>query len=260
LTRRRLDAELVHRELAETRAAAQRLIAAGLVEVDGNPSPKPATMVDGAQGIRMVASDHPFVGRGGVKLAAALDAFPVVVAERRAIDVGASTGGFTDCLLQRGASSVVALDVGYGQLDWGLRQDDRVTVVERTNVRHADPAVLGAPFDIVVADLSFIGIATVAVQLARLGGRDTDHIVLVKPQFEAGRGEVGKRGIVRDPEIRAAAVLAAVGALEDAGLVVKGCIPSPITGAKGNREYLLWLRRDTGGMSVDAITELVRAG
>jgi 23S rRNA (cytidine1920-2'-O)/16S rRNA (cytidine1409-2'-O)-methyltransferase len=257
LTRRRLDAELVRRELVDTRSAAQRLISDGLVEVEGNPAPKAATMVDPSQPIKVAAPDHPYVGRGGIKLAAALDAFQVPVVGRSAIDVGASTGGFTDCLLQRGVVSVVALDVGYGQLDWSLRQDERVTVVERTNVRHADPEALGAPFDIVVADLSFIGLATVAPQLAALGGEQSDHVLLVKPQFEAGRGEVGRGGIVRDAAIRVDAVMSAASALTGSGVGVQGCIASPITGAKGNREYLMWLRRDTGGVSMDSLRQIV---
>jgi 23S rRNA (cytidine1920-2'-O)/16S rRNA (cytidine1409-2'-O)-methyltransferase len=183
-----------------------------------------------------------FVSRGGLKLQAALDAFPITVAGRRALDVGASTGGFTDCLLQAGARRVVALDVGYGQLDWSLRNDSRVQVVERTNIRHADLAALGAPFDLVVADLSFIGLTTVAPHLAGAGHAATDHVLLVKPQFEVGRSLVERGGLVRDPAAHRQALAMVVEALAGVGVGAVGVIPSPITGAKGNREFLLWAR------------------
>lgn len=235
------------------------MIERGEVEVDGYPSPKAATMVGADQPIKVVGEPDPFVSRGGTKLQAALDAFAIPVTGRRAIDVGASTGGFTDCLLQNGCASVVALDVGYGQLHWRLRQDDRVEVVERTNVRKADPSALGAPFDIVVVDLSFIGITTVAADLARLGDEGTDWVVLVKPQFEAGRGQVGRGGVVRDPEIRADAVLRAVAALDAAGLATQAVIASPITGAKGNVEFLVWLRLAPAKMAAEEIRDVVRS-
>jgi 23S rRNA (cytidine1920-2'-O)/16S rRNA (cytidine1409-2'-O)-methyltransferase len=180
----------------------------------------------------------PFVSRAGVKLDGAIESFCVAVADRRAIDVGASTGGFSDCLLQRNAASVVALDVGYGQLHHRIRSDERVTVVERTNIRHADPEELGAPFDVVVADLSFISLALVAPQLADLGAADTDWVLLIKPQFEVGRALVGKGGIIRDPHVHLTAVLQAVEALGDAGIGVVGLVDSSIRGTEGNREFL----------------------
>ena len=245
LERRRLDVELVRRSLAATRAAARRIIGEGRVLVDGVLEPKPATLVDSDRGVRLVGVPLRFVSRGGDKLTAALDAFNIPVANRRAVDVGASTGGFTDCLLQRGAASVVAVDVGYGQLAWPLRSDDRVTVVERTNIRLADAVELGAPFDIVVADLSFIGLGAVAPQLAALGGPASDWVVLVKPQFEVGRHKVERGGVVGAVEARAGAVCSVAASFHEEGVGTAGVIPSPIVGAKaGNREYLLWLRRD----------------
>jgi 23S rRNA (cytidine1920-2'-O)/16S rRNA (cytidine1409-2'-O)-methyltransferase len=183
------------------------------------------------------------VGRGGQKLDHALEQFDVPVSGRRAIDVGASTGGFTDCLLQREAASVVALDVGYGQLHHRIRSDPRVEVVERTNVRHVDPLEVGAPFDIVVADLSFISIQLVAEALSALGADGSDWVLLVKPQFEVGRELVGSGGVVRDPAIHREAIELAVRALVATGLGVLNVVASPITGAEGNREFFVHARR-----------------
>lgn len=218
------------------------MIAAGEVEVGGVPQPKPATLVDDADGIRLRLGGPGYVSRGGKKLAAALEAFEIDVAGRRALDVGASTGGFTDCLLQRGAKSVAALDVGYGQLDWKLRTDERVTVIERTNFRHADPAALGAPFDVVVADVSFISLGTLAPALRAAGGSATDYILLVKPQFEVGKDQVGRGGIVRDPDLHRDAIESVAAALQRAGVGLRSAVASPIAGAKGNREFLVWGR------------------
>jgi 23S rRNA (cytidine1920-2'-O)/16S rRNA (cytidine1409-2'-O)-methyltransferase len=244
--------------LVPSRAAARHAIEQGLVEVDGIAEPKPATLVDAAAVVRLAVDPARFVGRGGLKLEGALDAFAIEVEGRRAVDVGASTGGFTDCLLQRGAASVVAVDVGYGQIDWKLRTDSRVEVVERTNIRFADPEALGAPFDLVVADLSFISLATVADQLRELGAPDADWVLLVKPQFEAGRGRVGKGGVVRDPEVRAEAVAATVAALEASGLGVRGAVASPVKGAKGNREFLVWARREPRALRDEDLQRVVR--
>lgn len=233
----------MRRKLVPSRTAAQRVIAEGLVRVGTVAEPKPSTMVAPDEPVDVLGDGEPFVGRGGRKLDHAIETFDVPVAGRRAVDVGASTGGFTDCLLQRGASSVVAVDVGYGQLHERLRTDPRVEVVDRTNIRHADPASLGAPFDLVVADLSFISLGTVAGALAGLGSDATDWVVLVKPQFEVGKGKLDKGGIVRDPAMRRRAVVAAAAALDDAGVGTVGVIPSPITGAAGNREFLIHARR-----------------
>ncbi|MEN8113825.1 MAG: TlyA family RNA methyltransferase, partial [Actinomycetota bacterium] len=208
----------MRRRLAPSRSAARAMIDAGSVRVRGNPVPKPSTMVAPEDPVSIAGPPPRFVGRAGEKLDAALDEFAIDVAGRTAVDVGASTGGFTDCLLQRGATSVVAVDVGYGQIHSRLRDDVRVDVVERTNIRHADAAGLGAPFDVIVADLSFISLALVAPNLAGLGGDDSDWVLLVKPQFEVGKELVGKGGIVRDPEIHALAIEQAANALDATGI------------------------------------------
>lgn len=251
--------ELVRRKLVSSRAAARRAIDDGLVRVGAVAAPKAATLVDATESVSVVAPPQPFVGRGGLKLDAALDVFAFEVRDRRAIDVGASTGGFTDCLLQRGARKVVAVDVGYGQLHWDLRRDNRVEVVERTNIRTAEAADLGAPFDVVVADLSFISLSLVAPQLSDLGGPDTDWVLLVKPQFEVGRDQVGRGGIVRDPAAHRGAIESAVGGLEDVGVGAVDVIPSPITGTAGNREFLLWARRGPSTLRAARTDEVVEA-
>ncbi len=249
----------MRRRLTPSRAAARRAILDGQVVVAGVPEPKPATLVADDAAVRLSEQAARYVGRGGDKLAAALAATEVVVEGRRALDVGASTGGFTDCLLQHGAATVVAVDVGYGQIDWRLRTDPRVTVVERTNFRTADVAALGAPFDVVAADLSFISLTSVANQLAAAGGADTDHLLLVKPQFEVGRERVGSGGVVRDPAARADAVLTVAAALADAGLGVRAVVPSPVPGAKGNRELFLWARAGEGTVDAEVLEEVARS-
>lgn len=193
--------------------------------------------------IKLVAEPSRYVSRGGEKLAGALDALGVDVAGRRALDAGASTGGFTDCLLQRGVMSVAAVDVGYGQLDWKLRQDPRVEVYERTNIRYVTPDDVGGPFDLIVADLSFIGLAMVVPVLAQLGGETADWVLLVKPQFEVGKEHVGRGGVVRDPAQHGAAVASVSQALGAAGLRVVDVTESPLLGPSGNREFFVWARR-----------------
>ncbi len=215
------------------------MIDTGRVRVRGNPAPKPSTLVAPDEPLSIEGPPPRYVSRAGAKLEGALASFDVPVAGRAAIDVGASTGGFSDCLLQREAASVVALDVGYGQLHHRIRSDARVTVVERTNIRHADPSALGAPFDLVVADLSFISLARVAPQLVALGAEDTDWVLLVKPQFEVGRDLVGKGGIIRDPEIHVAAIVQAADALAAVDIGVVGLVESSIRGTEGNREFLI---------------------
>lgn len=209
------------------------------MRVGGVPVPKVTTLVDAATPVEIIGPPPRFVSRGGLKLEAALDAFGVDPAGLRCLDVGASTGGFTDCLLQRGAASVVATDVGYGQLDDRLARRPEITVVDRTNIRHADPDALGAPFPLVVGDLSFISLCTVADALARLVTDDGDMVLLVKPQFEVGKGKVGRGGIVRDADERVAAVRGVMDCLASSGLGTVAVCLSPITGAKGNVEYFV---------------------
>ncbi len=228
------------------------------MRVNANVSPKPSTLVSPQDSVHLEAKPEPFVSRAGKKLDAALEAFAVAVDGRSAIDVGASTGGFTDCLLQRGVASVVALDVGYGQLHWRIRNDPRVEVIERTNVRHVDAGAIGAPFDLIVGDLSFISLTTVSGSLDALGGQDTDWVLLIKPQFEAGRDRVGKGGIVRDAGVRYDAVYDVVSHFTGIGLGLHGLIESPITGATGNTEYVAWFSREPGTVGEQAIAALTK--
>ncbi len=239
----RLDQLLVDRGLAPSRARAQSLILAGVVTVDGKRADKAGRAVAPDAAVEVVAADHPWVSRGGVKLAAALDASGIAVQGKRCLDVGASTGGFTDVLLQRGAASVVALDVGRGQLDWRLRNDPRVEVLEGVNARHLAPGDLAGPFDVITVDVSFISLRLVLPALLQFLGGDGDLVCLVKPQFEAGREEVGKGGVVRDATAREAAISAVLAEASRVGLTCHGRIPSPIAGPAGNVEELAWFRR-----------------
>ncbi len=236
----RLDLELVRRSLARSRSEARNLIKAGSVRVRGELEVRPAASVGPETAIEVDSTATRWVSRGGAKLSAALDNFGIAVKGRRCVDVGASTGGFTEVLLSRGADRVVALDVGHGQLAPALAADSRVTSIERTNVRNATPDELGGCFGLLVADLSFISIRTVAGPLATLLCDGADAIVLVKPQFEVGRQSLGSGGVVRDPETRTAAVRDAMAALADVGLGAQGIIRSPVTGGDGNVEYLVW--------------------
>lgn len=241
----RLDALVVARGLAMSRERARALILAGQVRVNGVVISKAGAPVEPDAELSLIEPDHPYVGRGGVKLAHALDTFGVDVAGRLALDVGASTGGFTDVLLRRGAARVVALDVGHGQLDWGLRNDPRVVVLEKVNARTLTPDRLPADaraFGVVTMDVSFISARQVLPALVPLLLRDGDLIALVKPQFEAGREEIGKGGLVRDPAIHARVVDQVSAAASGLGLTRVAMTESPITGTEGNREFLLHLR------------------
>ncbi|MEY2425180.1 MAG: rRNA (cytidine1920-2-O)/16S rRNA (cytidine1409-2-O)-methyltransferase [Actinomycetota bacterium] len=231
----------MRRGLAVSTTDADALIAAGLVRVRGSVADKPNRMVAAGDAVVIDGPPPRFVSRGGEKLDAALDAFKVEVTGRRAVDVGASTGGFTDCLLQRGAAHVVALDVGHGQLDRRIRGDERVTVVERTHVNEVDPAAIGAPFPLVVADVSFISLTSVAATLfSRLAAPAADVVVLVKPQFEVSKAVASKgKGVVTDPAEWEAAVARVQTAFAACGATMMGTVTSPITGASGNTEFLL---------------------
>jgi 23S rRNA (cytidine1920-2'-O)/16S rRNA (cytidine1409-2'-O)-methyltransferase len=241
--RRRLDVELVRRGLAPSRRRAAEAVAAGRVLVDGSVAATPAHQVAPAQALH-VADDGPhYASRGGDKLAAALDEFAVSVAGRPALDAGASTGGFTDCLLQHGADRVVAVDVGYGQLHERLRHDRRVESHERTNVRGLQPGDLGDPFDLVVADLSFISLRAVLARLVALARTGADLVILVKPQFEAGRAEASRgRGVIRDPAVWRRVLDEVMTALHATGAAIMGAMVSPLTGADGNVEFLVHAR------------------
>ena len=240
--RRRLDAELVRRGLAASRARAVEVIELGQVTVAGVPTRSAARQVGADEPIVVAAPAAPFVSRGGQKLDAALDRFALDVRGERCLDAGASTGGFTDCLLQRGAARVIALDVGRGQLDWSLRTDARVEVLERTNLRHVE-SLDGGPVRIAVADLSFISLVLVAPAIARLTTPDPEIVMLVKPQFEAGRKRVGRGGIVRDAAVHRDVIDEVASGLEGAGLVMTELMPSPLRGADGNVEFLAHVRK-----------------
>ena len=245
--RRRLDAELVRRGLVASRSQASELIGAGRVLVGGAVAAKPARMVAPGEALVVQAEPPPFVSRGGLKLAAALDHWPIRLVGRRVIDAGSSTGGFTDCALQRGAAHVVAIDVGRAQLHERMRQDPRVSVHEQTNVRGLDPHQVGGRGDVVVSDLSFISLRTVAADLVNLCRRGGDLIVLIKPQFEVGREEASKgKGVIRDPALWRMAIHGVMDAFFGAGAVMMGVMPSPITGAQGNVEFLAYFRAPTG--------------
>jgi 23S rRNA (cytidine1920-2'-O)/16S rRNA (cytidine1409-2'-O)-methyltransferase len=242
-TRRRLDVELVRRGLARSRAEAHELIDADRVLVGGAVAAKAARQVDPGEPIVVDGPPARFVGRGGEKLDHALETFDVDVTGRRALDAGASTGGFTDCLLQRGATEVVAVDVGHGQLHERLRADARVVNLERHNVRHLTEEAIGGPVDVVVADLSFISLALVIPALVAVCQPGAEMVLLVKPQFEAGRREVGRgKGVVTDPAVHARVRGEVADALCAAGCEVVGWTTSPITGADGNTEFLVHAR------------------
>lgn len=263
--RQRLDAELVRRGLARSRDQAAELIAAGRVLLAGATATKAATAVATDAAVHVV--DDPdtadYVSRGGHKLAGALASFTALglrVAGRRALDAGASTGGFTDVLLRHGARSVVAVDVGYGQLAWSLRGDDRVTVLERTHVNDLTAQGLGTPPpDLVVADLSFISLTKVLPTLVKVAEPGADFVLLVKPQFEVGRAQLGKGGVVRDSESRIGAVLN-VARSAPAGLGVRGVCASPLPGPAGNVEYFLWMQRGAPDLDREVVARSVAAG
>ena len=243
----------MRRKLVESRTEAQRAIKAGLVRVASHTDAKASTLVAPDDPVHLVSRPEPFVSRGGRKLAAAFEAFDIELEGMRAIDVGASTGGFTDCMLQRGVRSVTALDVGYGQLHWRIRNDARVTVVERANIRTADPAELGAPFDMIVADLSFISLRTVSEQLVALGSEEARWILLIKPQFEAGRNRVPRGGVIKDVSVRLDVLAQVVATYTAAEIGCVGLIESPITGATGNVEYLATFLRGRGTVTSNTI-------
>lgn len=244
--RARLDVEMARRGLAQSRESAQRLIMAGRVRVNSRPANKADLKVDATADIAIVGNDSEFVSRGAYKLLAAIDRFGVKVEGRHALDVGASTGGFTDVLLRRGVAGVIALDVGYGQLADRLRRDNRVVVLDRTNIRLAKASDLPWAPDLVVIDTSFISLRLVLPAVVALCARRAEIIALIKPQFEVGKGKVGKGGIVRDAAMRSAAVEEVLAFAKSLGLEQVGTVESPIAGAKGNREYLAVLRHSDG--------------
>jgi 23S rRNA (cytidine1920-2'-O)/16S rRNA (cytidine1409-2'-O)-methyltransferase len=267
--RRRLDAELVRRGLLPSREAARAAIEAGSVLVDGAPARKPSRQVSPGEDLRVLGPPPPYVGRGGLKLSGALDRFGIDPAGRRCLDAGSSTGGFTDCLLQRGAARVHAVDVGTNQLHERVRRDERVVAREQTDIRSVGPADVDGPVDLLVGDLSFISLRAVLpglVELVRPGG---DLVLLVKPQFEAGRAEAARgRGVIRDRQIWRRVLGEVSSAAQAAGTAILGAMPSPITGTTGNVEFLVHARRGAPVLAGDhlgavldaAIDEVERSG
>jgi 23S rRNA (cytidine1920-2'-O)/16S rRNA (cytidine1409-2'-O)-methyltransferase len=251
----RLDHLLVQRGLADNHSQAQALVLAGQVQVNGQPASKPGSRVPAD--VRVTVRQRlPYVSRGGIKLEAALDNFHLSVKGAICADVGASTGGFTDCLLQRGAARVYAIDVGYGQLAWKLRQDERVVVMERTNARYLES--LPEPVRIVTLDASFISLKLLFPAVVGWVALDADVIPLIKPQFEAEREQVGKKGVVRDPAVHSRVLEKVAGYATAHGFAVRGLLRSPIPGPAGNVEFLMHLRRGTSGHDLDLPAAIAR--
>ena len=239
----RLDVLMVELGLAESRTKAKSIIMAGKVLVDGHVTDKAGSRVSLEAEIKCKDDPCPYVSRGGMKLDGALKDFDIDVAGKTALDVGASTGGFTDCLLQHGAQRVIAVDVGYGQLDWKLRQDPRVEILEKTNIRYLKPKDVDTPIHGAVFDVSFISLKLVVPPVSNLLEKQSYMIALIKPQFEVGKGQVGKGGVVRDPNLHQHVIENLKDFFETLGWAVKGHMPSPILGPKGNREFLMYLTR-----------------
>ena len=265
MTRRlRLDAELVRRGLARSRDHASTLIGDGLVTVGGATATKPATGVTTDQAIVVKESSEPtWASRGAHKLLGALDVFEpegLSVVGRRCLDAGASTGGFTDVLLRRGAAEVVAVDVGYGQMVWSLQSDERVQVHDRTNVRHLERETIGGAVSLVVSDLSFISLTVVMPALTRVTETDGDIVLMIKPQFEVGKQQLGKNGVVRDAGLHAESVHRVCLSAHDLGWGTRGLAPSPLPGPAGNVEYFCWLRTDAPAPEESAAHDVVAAG
>lgn len=247
----RLDVLLVAQGLFQSRERAKAAIMAGIILVQGQKIDKAGTMVPADCIITVLGADMPYVSRGGLKLEKAIHEFGIDLAAKAAMDIGASTGGFTDCMLQNGASLVYAIDVGYGQLDWKLRQDERVRVMERTNIRYIDVASFIPKPDFASIDVSFISLKLIFPVLERLLGDEAAFIALIKPQFEAGRENVGKRGVVRDPAIHRKVISDVWDQAETCGFSVHGLTYSPIKGPEGNIEYLLYCIKSTDGGLAD---------
>ncbi|MDO4544829.1 MAG: TlyA family RNA methyltransferase [Bacillota bacterium] len=257
----RLDIILTEKGLFPSREKAKASVMAGLIYVDGQRIDKPGTSVDDKAEITIKENLCPYVSRGGLKLEKALEVFGFSLEKAVAVDIGASTGGFTDCMLQKGASKVYAIDVGYGQLDWKLRNDPRVVNMEKINIRYLEPESIPEKADFISIDVSFISLKLVFPVAAQLLSRDGSLVCLVKPQFEAGRSQVGKKGIVRDPAVHREVIENVMDYGMENGLYAQGLTFSPVTGTKGNIEYLLFLKKSPAKEPVDAasIDEIVRS-
>lgn len=244
IKKERLDVLLVEKNLVQSRARAKTTIMAGLVLVDGNRIDKAGTMVKVNANIRILGNDIPYVSRGGLKLEKAIKEFGVVLTGKVTADIGASTGGFTDCMLQNGAVRVFAIDVGYGQLDWSLRTDERVINMERTNIRNVTPTDIGELIDLASIDVAFISLEKVLPAVKAMLKADGEVVALIKPQFEAGREKVGKKGVVRDARVHLEVIHRVVKIAREMGFITRGLTFSPVKGPEGNIEYLIWLTKD----------------
>lgn len=253
MAKERLDVLLVKRNLVQSRERAKTTIMAGLVLVDGQKIDKAGTMVKPEAEIRLLGNDLPYVSRGGLKLEKAIKEFGVSLQGKVAADIGASTGGFTDCMLQNGAIKVFAIDVGYGQLAWSLRTDERVVNMERTNVRNVTPEQLGQPVDLASIDVAFISLEKVLPAVKAMLQPAGEIVALIKPQFEAGREKVGKKGVVRDAKVHEEVIFRIVSLVRQLELVTMALTFSPVKGPEGNIEYLIWLSKDAA--AVDGVTD-----
>ena len=253
IKKERLDVLLVEKNLVQSRARAKTTIMAGLVLVDGNRIDKAGTMVKVNANIRILGNDIPYVSRGGLKLEKAIKEFGVVLTGKVTADIGASTGGFTDCMLQNGAVRVFAIDVGYGQLDWSLRTDERVINMERTNIRNVTPTDIGELIDLVSIDVAFISLEKVLPAVKAMLKADGEVVALIKPQFEAGREKVGKKGVVRDARVHLEVIHRVVNIAREMGFITRGLTFSPVKGPEGNIEYLIWLTKD--GLAENNVTD-----
>ncbi len=242
MLKKRIDLLVLEKGLARSRNQARALIMAGKVLVNNLPAAKPGSLASASDNITIKGNEFPYVGRGGLKLEHALESFDFCVKDKTCLDVGASTGGFTDCLLQKGARKVFAVDVGYGQLAWKLRQDSRVVVLERTNIRHLSPERIPSRLDLATIDVSFISLKIVVPAVLKFITNNGGIIVLIKPQFEVGKGKTGKGGIVRDGRLHEEVISGLTGFFRETGLVCSPAVSSPIKGAKGNKEFLMFLR------------------
>ncbi|MBP3232642.1 MAG: TlyA family RNA methyltransferase [Anaerovibrio sp.] len=253
MKKERLDVLLVEKNLVQSRARAKTTIMAGLVLVDGNRIDKAGTMVKVNANIRILGNDIPYVSRGGLKLEKAIKKFGVVLTGKVTADIGASTGGFTDCMLQNGAVRVFAIDVGYGQLDWRLRTDERVINMERTNIRNVTPTDIGELIDLASIDVAFISLEKVLPAVKAILKADGEAVALIKPQFEAGREKVGKKGVVRDARVHLEVIHRVVNIAREMGFITRGLTFSPVKGPEGNIEYLIWLTKD--GLAENNVTD-----
>ncbi len=246
MSKERLDFAMVTRGLATGREQAKRMVMSGIVYINEQKASKASQTVAESEEISVRGSEQPFVSRGGLKLQRAMEVFPIDVAGKVCLDVGASTGGFTDCLLSHGAKKVYAIDVGYGQLDWKLRQDERVVVMERTNARHMEPSWFSETADFACMDVSFISIKLILPALFECLGEGAKVAALIKPQFEAGRDKVGKKGVVRDEAVHKQVILSIMSFARSVGYSILGLDHSPIKGPEGNVEFLIYLSKESG--------------